>query len=118
METRTVEEVKIYTLVLNDIRSTNIEIGTLTPHIAYEKEDLIAYIKGEAESWQEGNWNKFFKKGSDLEWFNGLSNVEKLDAYGHGIGEQWIKKEDLKALISSERVKLVPNTSTENPTQL
>lgn len=112
-ETRTVDETKIYTLVLNDMRSTNIEIGTLTKHIAYSKQDMVAFIRGEAGSWKDGNWGKSFKKGSELEWFNGLANAEERDTFGHGINWQWISDTTLEELLAQGKVEVVPEIEAE-----
>jgi len=113
MEKRTVEQVKIYTLVLNDIRATNIEIGTLTPHVAYEQQHLIDFIKGEVESWKDGSWNKSFKKGSDLEWYNGLANVEDRDKFGHGVNWEWIGVKKVEELIKTGHCKLIVSGGVE-----
>ena len=108
METRIVEQVKIFKLILNDMRSSNIEIGTLTPHISHTRQGLIDYLVGEeAESvWTDDSsqgrmWGKSFKKGSDLEWYNKPAGFDELNSYGQGIDEEWIDKTLLYELIEN-----------------
>jgi hypothetical protein len=112
METRTVEEVKIFKLILNDMRSLKVELGTLTPHISFSRETMEAFIRGEKNeggSWVDHlghkEWHKVFRKGSELEWYNCPEDLSYIDSFGHGISFEWIPKEELELLESSGRVK-------------
>ena len=103
-----------YFLVLNDMRSSNIENSKLVC-AADTREELVAWIEsqfhgeinpvtGERKGWRDDDrWSKAFKKGSPLEWFNRPSSpsvsdgmfstideslpVFSLDSMGHGIME-------------------------------
>lgn len=60
----------MWILNLNDMRSSNIETQTTVAR-ADTMEDLQDFLKSqETEPYIEGRWQKFFKKGSLLEWFN------------------------------------------------
>lgn len=107
METRTLEQVKIYTLVLNDMRSAKIENLTLTPYIATEMEVLEEWVESQMSDgkWQDGNWSKVFKKGSELEWFNRPSDLDGLNnEFGEGIRWEWVEQEQLEILLEDKRV--------------
>jgi hypothetical protein len=89
METRTVTQTKIYSLIMNPV-TANAEAGRITA-IAFEKEKLVAWYESQkhTEKWKDGGFYKTFKPGSHLEWFNPLYTFEP-DDFGHGIHEEWV----------------------------
>lgn len=74
-----------YTLMLNDMRLSNIEI--LDPVAQAEDPELLKnYVENHkaAELWREDTWGKVFKKGSPLEWFNEpYLPINGHDPFGH-----------------------------------
>lgn len=75
-----------YALLLNDMRSPNIE-NLVTVATAETREELVAFHNGELaeEGWMDGKWGKAFKPGSPLEWCNPSSDLDSDDAYFGGI---------------------------------
>lgn len=76
-----------YALLLNDMRSSNIE-NLRTVATAPTREELIAFHDGElaAEPWTDGDrWRKSFKAGSELEWCNPASDLTTDCSYFGGI---------------------------------
>jgi hypothetical protein len=98
METRSITQYKVYVLYLNP----------MSAHTEAKEAKLIAYYNSEKapEPYSEEGaptfechgdshtWNKIFKKGSPLEWYNPVWNNDfSLDRHGHGIYEAWIDSE-------------------------
>lgn len=80
-----------YALLLNDMRSSNIE-NIQVVKMSGTKEELVNYYKSLlVEPYiDEGvphNWNKTFKRGSELEWFNPVHNLDRMNDYWGGIWE-------------------------------
>jgi hypothetical protein len=104
METRTIEQTKLYALYLNDMRKPKIEILSLNA-ISLSKDKLIAWIeeqKGEPysddgeNSFGQTTFNKVFKKGSALEWFNPCQTYDtEVSFTGDGIREYWECSEEI-----------------------
>lgn len=73
---------KVYALMLNDMREPNIE-NIRTVKVADSREELINWYNerfvGEYQI-RDGRWCKSFELGSELEWFNPVS----WDALLHG----------------------------------
>jgi hypothetical protein len=101
METRAVIEVKIYLLHLNPMQE-RIEAGRVVA-ISPSIEALMSFYKGEETApYQEDGfnfltqqdhvWNKHFKKGGPLEWYNpiNIEGPEAINTWGHGIHMQWL----------------------------
>lgn len=58
-----------YVLMLNDMRSSNIE--NLVAVKVGTREELVAFHEGErVERYVDGRWGKTFRQGGPLEWFN------------------------------------------------
>lgn len=92
MQTRQLEQVLVYKLCLNDMRSSKIEVTDLVA-IATSKNKLEAFLQdNKVELYRDGNWGKTFKKDSPLEWYN-----EPFSYEWQGILEQWISLEDLES---------------------
>ncbi len=59
-----------YVLLLNDMRAANIENGTAV-YWCRTPEPLVQLLESEkVDPWQDGGWNKAFRQGGPLEWFN------------------------------------------------
>lgn len=107
MEIRSIEQVKLYGLIMNDMRSSNIEIVSVAL-IAYSLQELEDFYKSQkVETYKDENWTKCFKKDGPLEWKN---PVYSLDQYatvsfaGDGLTEEWINQTDLLSLINSNEI--------------
>lgn len=77
-----------YALVLNDMRSPNVENVATVPGspISTDRKVVVDWYKEQLaeDSWRDGQWGKIFKKDSLLEWFNG-GNLEEDNYYWGGI---------------------------------
>lgn len=95
METRTIEQVKVYKLLLNPMPANFEKVNMVA--IAYDIEKLKKWYENlKVEPYQDGNWHKVFKKGSKLEWNN---PIEYSD-YG-GIEEEWTTQEAIDNFITA-----------------
>ena len=94
METRTIQQIKIYKLILNNMTNCKVEIGQIAA-ISYDKKILEDILINEAETWQDENWYKSYKKYSILEWYN-----PPCEHYGHGIIEEWVNEDILNNIIT------------------
>lgn len=92
VEVRTVQEGRIYILVLNPINSAA-EDGSIAA-ISDDYNRLVGWYKDQfaSESWEDGQWYKTFKKGSPIEWYNPCFSLKLNDTqpFGHGIHDEWI----------------------------
>ena len=89
METRTVQQVKIYCLIMNPV-TDRAESGRISV-MSFDKDRLIKFYEGEiVESYNDDRFRKVFKKGGPLEWYNPLWTLEGIDSFGHGLREEWI----------------------------
>lgn len=96
METRTINQAKIYYLVMNPI--TDRTEATRITAMSFERQSLVEYYNREAvEIYREDNWSKAFRKGSLLEWLNPLYSFE-VGHYGHGIKEDWVNMDSIDQL--------------------
>ena len=82
-----------YALMLNDMREPNIE-NLHCVKVSRDKQELIDWYKSQLaeESWIDGKWHKSFKKDSELEWLNPVSNLELENDYWGGV---WSFQEDI-----------------------
>jgi len=101
METRQKTEYKYYYLVLSNMHGG---VDKAKPVIgSFELQTLIDFYNKEKEPWKDENetsdsydnkhsWNKTFRKGSKLEWYNDLESIEPVESpsvFG-GLGYTWI----------------------------
>ena len=90
MEQRVITQIKVYYLVMNSMteRTESANIALMSD----DKEKLINYYTNNLEYYQDGNWSKSFKKGSFLEWYNPLWNLEENNPsiFGHGLKSDWV----------------------------
>lgn len=101
METRTITQVRIYTLGLNPMMGRSEERRIVALSTDYNK--LVAWYRDQLapEPWRDGQWYKEFRAGSPLEWFNPAITLD-LDKppFGHGIGDMWIPEREWPELRS------------------
>ena len=93
METRTIEQIKVYSLHLNEMRG-QFENTSLVA-ISISKEELLDWcetLKG--EPYQDESWGKQFQKDSPLEWYNPIEWSEYC-----GIRSEWTEIEATKNYI-------------------
>lgn len=94
METRTIEQVKIYKLVLSRMTG-RFEDSSLVA-IAYSAERLKEFYEGEkVEHYKDGNWSKQFRQGGPLEWYNDIDWNRDT-----GVYDEWTTQEDLEGFLS------------------
>jgi hypothetical protein len=105
METRTIREIKVYKLVMNNMTFPKIEMCEIVA-VSTDYQKLIDWYKSQLanEGWRDGQWFKSFKKGSALEWYNPVSNLD-LDVYrpfNQGIQEEWITEETYQRIMAEK----------------
>ncbi len=94
METRTINQVKLYILTMNPMTGRT-EDGQITA-ISYSKQALIDFYNRESvENYMDRTWSKSFRKGSLLEWFNPLYSFD-IGHYGHGIKGTWMDTDSVE----------------------
>lgn len=99
VEVRTVNQVRIYLLVMNPMQDRT-ESRTIAA-ISDDYQKLVNWIKGEKHPegyWKDDRWSKSFKANSVLEWFNPPDRLElnQLNHYGHGIKDEWVMEDAYK----------------------
>lgn len=104
METRTITQVKVFKLRLNDMRFAHVE-DTKIALAAFSKKEIQEFYKDEKDPWSDGKWGKSFKKDSVLEWFNSDDiNGEISDRV---ISIEWIDQNRLKEIIGDNPTMFV-----------
>lgn len=100
MITRNVEQVKVFKLILNPM-TDRAESGRIVA-IAYDRDEMVAWYNSQLadEVYQDGQWNKSFKKGSQLEWFNPVFELDEIDMFGHGIHWEWAEQRAIDYYIN------------------
>ena len=114
IQKRTLEQTKLFTLVMNSITAPRAEEGVLMQHVSYSREALEKFIEGEmAEGYWEDevdgkSYNKRFKKGSPFEMYNHPVELRSDEnTFEHGIRWEWIVDNELESLIQGKRIILV-----------
>lgn len=100
MEIRTVEQVRIYVLVLNTFGAA--ESGIVVA-VSDDYNKLVNWYKDQFDpegAYIEHGWTKTFRKGSLIERNNPCSSLELNNTYpfGHGIHDEWIPLEQFYSL--------------------
>jgi hypothetical protein len=99
METRLVEQVKVYFLIMNPV-TDKAESGRITM-MSTSRQDLItAYENEQVAIYDDGNFRKGFKQGGPLEWYNPVWTFEGVDPFGHGLSEDWVDMQNLPNIKS------------------
>jgi len=72
-----------YGLMLNDMRSSNIE-NLHCVKVSRSRQELVDFYNSELaeKPWTDGQWHKIFKQGSILEWCNSADLEEDNDYWG------------------------------------
>lgn len=99
---------KIYLLVLNDMRSSNIELVHIVV-ISYERNNILNFYQSQREDWSHTlanyTYSKSFKAGSQLEWYNRMTNEETGDCGGYeGIIEYLCDEVELNLMLSKYKL--------------
>lgn len=95
METRTIQEVRIYVLVLGTFGAA--EEGEFVA-VSDDYTRLVNWYNQQFNPkgcYRDGRWNKTFKKGSSIEWNNPCYSLALNDTcpFGHGIHDEWVPTE-------------------------
>jgi len=99
METRTIQQVKIYYLVMNPV-TDRAESGRITM-MSFDKDRLIGKYNEEfTEPYDDDRFRKVFKKNGPLEWINPLYTLENVDSFNHGLVEDWVDSTNVEILKS------------------
>jgi hypothetical protein len=99
METRTVEQAKVYYLIMNPV-TDKAESGRIAM-MSTSRENLIsAYENEQVAIYDDSNFRKVFKQGGPLEWYNPVWTFDGVDPFGHGLSEDWVDMENLPILQS------------------
>ena len=111
MQTRTITEVLIYKLILNDMRYPKIEMKSLVA-ISTSYEKLVDWYNSQKadDVWvdviDEYNWRKAFKKDSPLEWYNSADSLQPVEPevvmnyIGGGICKTWVDLDVLNKVVA------------------
>lgn len=103
MEARTVTEVRVYKLVLNNMQAPKIEMGEIVA-ISGDYDKLVNWYNSQLapQMWRDGRWGKTFAQGTPLEWYNPARSLELNDTYpfGHGISDEWVRESSLDGIMN------------------
>ncbi len=99
METRLVEQVKVYYLVMNPV-TDRAESGRIAMMSTSRQNLISAYENEQVVIYDDSNFRKVFKQGGPLEWYNPVWTFEGVDPFGHGLSEDWVDMENLPMLQS------------------
>ncbi len=105
METRTLEQVKVWKLILNPMTS-NCEVANIVA-LSPNKEELIKWVKDQLapEPYLDERWSKVFKKGSPLEWYNNVLDLEaEPDYYDQGISSEWTTINNIHDYVEQSKI--------------
>jgi hypothetical protein len=98
MEKRTIEQTKIYYLVMNPV-TDRAESGRIAM-MSYDRDKLISTYQSErVEVYSDDRFRKSFRQGGPLEWFNPLYSMEGSDTFGHGLQIDWVDSENVETII-------------------
>ena len=96
-ETRTVEQTRIFYLVLNRV-TDRAESWKIVAY-AFTRDRLNEWYKDQIapEPWKDDRFHKVFKKDSPLEWYNPIHDILSQDpeTFGHGVFEEWVVEDEL-----------------------
>jgi hypothetical protein len=99
METRLVEQVKVYYLIMNPV-TDRAESGRIAMMSTSRQSLISAYENEQVAIYDDSNFRKVFKQGGPLEWYNPVWTFEGVDPFGHGLSEDWVDMENLPMLQS------------------
>jgi len=108
-ETRLLEQVKIYLLVMQPM--TGNSENTSLEAISFERQKLIDWHNQQKVELYEDDgpdifeggtkcYHKQFRKDGPLQWMNPIDTPDFVPGtWGHGIHEQWIEEENINTSI-------------------
>jgi len=99
METRTVEQAKVYYLIMNPV-TDKAESGRIAMMSTSRQNLISAYENEQVAIYDDSNFRKVFKQGGPLEWYNPVWTFDGVDPFGHGLSEDWVDMENLPILQS------------------
>ncbi len=94
METRLVEQVKVYFFIMNPV-TDKAESGRIAMMSTSRQNLISAYENEQVAIYDDGNFRKVFKQGGPLEWYNPVWTFDGVDPFGHGLSEDWIDVQNL-----------------------
>ncbi len=97
METRVVQQVKVYYLIMNPV-TDRAESGRITMMSTIRQNLITSYENELVAVYDDGNFRKVFKQGGPLEWYNPVWTFEGVDPFGHGLSEDWVDMDNLEQL--------------------
>lgn len=99
MEKRTLEQVKVYKLLLNPITANYEKINIVA--LSYNENDLLKWYKSlKVDLYEDGVWRKSFKKGSVLEFYNPIDYSDYCGVESEWTTEQAIRQYYIDAKCS------------------
>ncbi len=94
METRTVQQAKVYYLIMNPV-TDRAESGRIAMMSTSRQNLISAYENEQVAIYDDSNFRKVFKQGGPLEWYNPVWTFDGVDPFGHGLSEDWIDVQNL-----------------------
>ena len=106
METRTITEVRLFLLIMNNVHD-RAESCTITA-VSYDYHKLVDWYNSQKadkpyrSEYDNNMYYKVFKEGSSIEYFNSLFTLElnELSPFGQGIKDEWVNIEQLSSIRS------------------
>lgn len=105
METREkyLQEIRLYVLCLNPMDGSAESAVDVAVSTDYQR--LVDWYRGQFNPggyWRDNGFNKTFKPGSPLEWYNPIYNLDlnNLGTFGHGIYDTWVSVDSLNEIRS------------------
>lgn len=99
METRLVEQVKVYFFIMNPV-TDKAESGRIAMMSTSRQNLISAYENEQVAIYDDGNFRKVFKQGGPLEWYNPVWTFDGVDPFGHGLSEDWVDMQNLPHIKS------------------
>ena len=100
METRVIQQAKVYYLVMNPV-TDRAESNRIAMVSTDKNKLLLRYTQEVVDSYNDGHYHKVFRKGGPLEWYNPLWDMARLDSFGNGIREDWAEIGNLDYIRSN-----------------
>lgn len=76
---------KQYGLLLNNMQEAKIENLTVVK-VSTDRDELVRFYNERlVEPYKDGKWNKTFRQGSELEWYNPVVSLNVDNDYWGGI---------------------------------
>ena len=96
-----VEQVKLYILIMNDMRDPKIEMCSIVAvSTSLEALQRWEHDQRAPEQWRDGRYNKTYSHFTDLEWKNPVSmDPDCLDIFGQGVKIEWIDIRQLEDIM-------------------